>query len=175
MAQEYNPIVRTFGRFRAALVRVGVPRRNVRPEARLEELIPVPARRQVWRQLWQEGIPVPPLQLSPAAQWLGLIGVAAGAVLLALGLWRWEALLAAFPLGVAAFWASRPWAVHLPHGRLTTVGETVLAMTSVREHRRCGYRWTRNEIAFKVRFIIAESLGLPLVAVRPDTTFAELE
>src|SRR5262249_175639 len=106
MAQECNPIVRTFGRFRAVLVRVGIPRREGRPEARLEELIPVPMGREVWRQLWREGLPVPPLELSPTVwslTFLGILGAVTGAVLLALGLWRWEALLVALPFGVYVF------------------------------------------------------------------------
>jgi hypothetical protein len=50
----------------------------------------------------------------------------------------------------------------------------VLYLTSFREHRGSGYRWTRNEIATKVRLIVAESLGVPLDAVQPETTLEEL-
>jgi hypothetical protein len=58
---------------------------------------------------------------------------------------------------------------------LRTVGELVLYSTCPAEHKESGYRWTRNEIALKVRLVIAESMGLPLEAVRPECTFAELE
>jgi hypothetical protein len=37
-----------------------------------------------------------------------------------------------------------------------------------------GYRWTRNEITFKVRLTLAEALNVPLDAVRPESTLAEL-
>jgi hypothetical protein len=79
----------------------------------------------------------------------------------------------ALPLGLAEHWLSRRRAVHFPFG-LRTVGEVVLYLTSFREHKSSGYRWTRNEIATKVRLIFAESLGLPLDAVRPESTLAEL-
>ena len=82
-------------------------------------------------------------------------------------------VLAALPLGIATFWASRPWAVHFPN-HLTTVGQMVLVMTPFREHRHSSYRWTRNEIAFKVRLIVAESFGAPFDRVRPESTFEEL-
>jgi hypothetical protein len=92
---------------------------------------------------------------------------------LALWLRQWPAVLIAFPLGLWEYWTSRPRAVHSPLG-LRTVGELVLYTTSFREHKRSGYRWTHNEIAMKVRLIIAENLGVPLDAVRPETTLAEL-
>jgi hypothetical protein len=50
----------------------------------------------------------------------------------------------------------------------------VLYLTCFREHKASGYRWTRNEIATKVRLVIAESLGLDLEAVQPEQTLAEL-
>src|SRR5262249_7512827 len=68
---------------------------------------------------------------------------------------------------------SRRRAVHLPLG-LRTVGELVLYSTCFREHRGSGYRWTANEVATKVRLVLAESLGVPLDAVRPENTLAEM-
>src|SRR5262249_3675348 len=66
MEQQYNPIVRTFNRLRAVLVgNLGLTRQQVRPNAELAAVIPVPNRRQVWRQMRQQGLRVLPLELGP--------------------------------------------------------------------------------------------------------------
>jgi hypothetical protein len=174
MPPQYNPIVRTFGRFRAALVSsVGLARHQVHPEASLESLIPAHRRREVWRHLRRQGLRVPALELAPRERLWQVFGVLKTAVSLALWLRRWPALLVAFPLGLVAYGLSRRRAVHFPLG-LRTVREVVLYVTSFREHSDSGYRWTSNEIATKVRLIVAESLGLPLDAVQPEKTLAEL-
>jgi len=174
MAPGYNPLVRTFGRFRAGLVSsLGLARHQVHPRAPLETLIPVHRRREVWRRLRRQGLRVPALRLAPRERAWEVFGVVKTAVSFALWLQKWPALLAAFPLGLVAYRVSRRRAVHFPLG-LRTVGEMVLYLTSFREHSSSGYRWTRNEIATKVRLIVAESLGLPLDAVRPEKTLAEL-
>jgi hypothetical protein len=174
MAPSYNPIVRTFGQFRAALVdSLGIDRRHVHPRAALDALIPGQHRREVWRRLRRHGLRMPALELSPGERARHTLAVSKVAVSLALGLQHWLALLAAFPLGLLAYGLSRRRAVHLPL-RLRTVGELVLYLTCFRDHKGSGYRWTHNEISFKVRLVVAESLGLDLDAVRPEKTLAEL-
>jgi hypothetical protein len=91
----------------------------------------------------------------------------------AIYLQKWYAMLLAFPLALAVSWASRRRAVHFPLG-LRTVGEAVIYATCFAEHNGSGYRWTRNEIALKVRMIVAESTGLPLEAVQPETRLFDL-
>src|SRR5262245_47443405 len=64
MPQEYNPIVRTFGRFRAELLRhLDIARHAIRPETPLESLLPVERRREIWQQLDRRGLQLPPLGL----------------------------------------------------------------------------------------------------------------
>jgi hypothetical protein len=172
--QKYNPIVRTFGHFRAELVSsLDLARHEVRPAAQLETLIPIQKRREVWRRLRRQGLRVPTLELTPRVRALNTLGVLKTAFSFALGLQKWPALLVAFPLGLVVYWASRRRAVHFPLG-LRTVGEMVLYLTSFREHQPSGYRWTRNEISTKVRLIIAESLNLTLDTVQPESTLEEL-
>ena len=174
MAQQYNPIVRTFGRFRAGLLGcLDVDRHEVRPGTPLEALIPMRERREVWRRLRRQGLRVPPLELATDDLAWNALGVLKATVSIALGLQKWPALLAALPLALLAYFASRRRAVHFPLG-LRTVGELVFYLTSFPEHQGSGYRWTHNEVAFKVRLVVAESLGLTLNAVRPESTFAEL-
>jgi hypothetical protein len=174
MSQEYNPIVRTFGRFRAALLSGGeVARRDVRPATPLESVLPVESRRATWRRLHRQGFRLPPLRLSRRDDNRNFVGVLRATVAFALCLQRWSGLLVALPLGLVTYWVSRRRAVEFPPG-LRTVGEAVFYLTSVREHKSSGYRWTRHEIALKVRRIVAESVGLPLDAVQERTTLAEV-
>jgi hypothetical protein len=148
-------------------------RHEVRPETPLETLIPRHRRREVWRQLRRQGVPVPGLELSDLERNLRALGVLKTAAAIALWLQEWSALLSALPLGLAEYGLSRRRAVHFPFG-VRTVGELVLSMTDFTEHKSSGYRWTRNEITFKVRLTLAEALNVPLDAVRPDSTLAEL-
>src|SRR5262249_42929455 len=52
-----------------------------------------------------------------------------------------------------------------------TVGQLVLALTHFNAHPH--YRFSRNEIAFKVRLIFAERLGVPLEEITEETNFTE--
>jgi hypothetical protein len=168
MPAHYNPIVRTFAHLRAGLMSsLGAARHEVRPSTPLKYLIPIESRIGVWRHLRQQGLRVPALVCAPQPRRLPWSEVIVGledwslvpAVLLLLGL-------------IERNEASE--AVHFPLG-LQTVGELVLCMTSVREHRDSGYRWTHEEISTRVRMIIAEAFGLTLAEVKPESTFAELE
>ena len=130
-------------------------------------------RREVWEQLRRQGLRLPALELSERDRGRNLLHVLRAAVSSAFYLQSWYALLVAFPVAPAVYWASRRRAVHFPLG-LRTVGEMVIYATCFAEHKGSGYRWTRNEVALKVRMIVAESAGLPLEAVRPETRLAEL-
>lgn len=170
----YSPIVRTFCRFRAGLLAsLDVARHDVRPATPLESLLPVERRRAVWEQLRREYLRLPELELSARDRRRNLLSITRMVVSAAVSLRSWQALLLAFPLALAVHWATRRRAVHFPLG-LKTVGEVVIYATSFPEHKDSGYRWTRNEIALKVRMIVAESAGLPLEAIQPETRFAEL-
>ena len=94
-------------------------------------------------------------------------------VSLTLYLQTWYALFFAAPLMLVVLWAGRHRAVHFPLG-LWTVGELVIYATPFCEHRDSGYRWTRNEIALKVRMTVAESVGRLLEETQSDTKLADL-
>jgi hypothetical protein len=174
MSYKYNPIVRTFSKLRAELLNnLAIPRHDVRPDTPLAALLPAERRREIWMRLQRRGFPLPPLELPPEERRRNAIGVARAAVGLALSLQRLAGLLLAIPLTLVAYCASRPKAVLFPLG-LRTVGEVVLYLTSFREHKSSGYRWTKNEISIKVRLIFAMNLGLHLTAVQPHHTMADL-
>jgi hypothetical protein len=174
MSAAYNPIVRTFCQFRAeVLENTDVARHEVRPGVSLEALLPVAQRRHLWQRLRERGLKVHALQLSDRDHRRYALAVLMRTASLAFCVRSWFALLVAVPLGLFAFWVSRRRAVHFPLG-LKTVGELVIYMTRFPDHKGSGYRWTRNEIALKVRLIIAESSGVPLEKIQPETTWAEL-
>lgn len=172
--EPYNPIVRTFGQVRAALVgKAGLARHEIRPGTPLATALPVPIRREVWRSLQAGGLRLPGLELSERDRGRTLWSVLQAAPALAIGSWRWSALPLTIHLALAVYWAGRRRAVEFPVG-LKTVGELVICATCFSDHRASGYRWTRNEIALKVRLIVAQAAGLPLDAVQPERTWAEL-
>ncbi len=174
MEAKYNPIVRIFGRFRAALMSCsGIPRHEICPAARLDQLLPVDRRRDIWERLRGQGLLLPDLVTSPAVSWTSSLGVLGLAGTVALALHSWLGLLVFFPFGGIAYRATRPYAVHFPGG-LTTVGELVVCLASFKDHKESGHRWTREEISLKVRVLIAKHLNVPLDKVRPETTWQEL-
>jgi hypothetical protein len=171
---RYNPIVRTFGQVRAALVEsLGVPREEVRPTALLAALIPMPRRKAAWRALRRHGFALPDLLPTwgwRRSSWFEILVIEAA---VALWLKNAETLLVALPLALFFYLAALPTHVQFPLG-LRTVGDLTLYLTNFQEHARSGYQWTRNEIAFKVRLIAAEALHLPLDEVQPERTLWEL-
>ena len=174
MTTAYNPIVRVFGQLRAAIAgAAGVPSRAIRPWTHLEWVLPVDRRRELWRAMRQSGLRLPPLELPPRAGWLGCLVLTVPKVVSVFVLgWCLGTLAAA--AAVLLYWLlSRPWATEFPAG-LRTVGELTLYLTDYAEHRDSGYRWTHDEIAFKVRVVVAEAMNLPLDQVRTESTFREL-
>jgi hypothetical protein len=174
MTPSYNPIVRTFGLLRGGLVHcLDLPRHAIRPGTRLETLIPVERRREAWELLRREGVDVPALKLPNGLENASIFAVLATTASFALLLREWTALLSGISFGRIAYTLTRPWATCIPLG-LATVGELALYMTSYREHKDSGYRWTRNEISFKVRQIVAEALCHRLDEVHENSILAEL-
>jgi hypothetical protein len=174
VAEFYNPFVRTFCRLRAGLMAsLDIERRHVRPETPLELLIPRQHRRDVWRRLRDDGLDLPPLMLNPSEFGVAAITVLKTAASVALAVNGWAGLLSIIPLGVLANRVTRPLAVVLPPN-VRTVGDLVLCLTSYRDHRDSGYRWSRGDIAWRVRFLVAQSCGLSLDEVREDSSFPVL-
>jgi hypothetical protein len=151
-----------------------VPRQGVRPGTPLAVLIPLELRRQIWDDLRRSGLNVPSLELPGGVYKASTLAVLATTASFALLLREWTALLSGISFGRIAYTLTRPWATCIPLG-LVTVGELALYMTSYQEHKDSGYRWTRNEISFKVRQIVAEALGHRLDEVHEGSTLAELD
>lgn len=173
MPESYNPIVRMFGRYRAALcASVGLPRHRVTPSTRLDALIPPNRRRSAWAALRATELRVPGLELSLTALAISalLVIMALSSICLWAGRW-WAPALAVVPVWYAAYRASRPWAVHFP---LCTVGELVVYGTRFSDHTASGHRWSHGDVSLKVRMVMAEALNMRMEDVRPDASLADL-
>ncbi|MBX9581551.1 MAG: hypothetical protein K2X87_14720 [Gemmataceae bacterium] len=175
MSEWYNPIVRTFNRYRVALREsAGLPRERVVASARLDALIPRDQRRAVWAGLRARGLETPDLELSTAtrAGWTVAVLAVAGAV----GVWvgnGWAAAAVIIPACYVAFRLSRPWAKSFPP-YVRTVGELTVYGTRFADHAGSGYRWSHADILLKVRLAIAEMLGRPPDQIRRDSKLFEL-
>jgi hypothetical protein len=169
---EYNPIVRTFNQVRAAiLAATDTPRCRIRPDAMLESLVPLERRPLLWLELTRRGLKVPSLGTTPAQGCVCFGGFVALVWLFAWGGWP-ALLLAIAPLVMLLGVTTAALDVLLPRGRWT-VGDLTVFCTSFPAHKASGYRWTRGDIALKVRLIIAENLGVPLERITEKTSFIE--
>ena len=173
MSDYYNPIVRTFGRYRTALMEcAGISRELIRPATPLADLVPPLRRREVWRQLEARGLRMPRLEMPSGAR-SAFVTLFFSSVGLSVWLAGKFALLGAIPLGIRLFWASRLLATRLIPLRFT-VGELVLLGTDVREFRALGRPWTHEEISLRVRALVSEAAGVPIERVQPQSRWADL-
>jgi hypothetical protein len=167
-----------FGRLRAVLVdEFDVPRECVRPGARLDALLPPERHPQLCDRLRAAGLPAPEAGERELVDWplcpLGCLVPLLPLLLPALLQTRVAApfaLLGAIALGWLVLKVKRTRTVQVPM-LPTTVRELVIFLTRFGDHE--GYRFSRNEIALKVRLLVAAHVGVPLDAVREDTPFTE--
>jgi len=170
----YNPIVRNFCRLRRSLMEAfDLPRCAIRPNATFAELVPRERRRHVIELLRKDGIDAGNRMMS-RAQIIAVLSVIAVAILLAWLLYAncWIVLMGAIAVGIVAIWTADFWAAEFDPS--LTLGDIVLAMTSMKECREAGYRPTQNEIAFKVREIIANGLGVLMSEITTETNWVEM-
>ena len=194
----YNPIVRTFCRIRAALVKAGVDRRKVTPDALLEDLLPADQRIAFRRELVDKGVTTKWTAASVSPTTAESILSNFLLVVLAFGLIALFAVLTGsliggvLVFGVIAFLAAiliyrSAKSTALPDSAFTvqapipespeygSIGELTLRLTKCGDHKASGYRFTRNEIAFKVKRIVSEQLGIPLEQITDDLEFADFD
>jgi len=174
MTDAYSPIVRTFCRLRSGLTKnPGVARQEVRPATPLDAILPTATRRAAWKQLQRQGFRLHDLEFAGQEHWRNFLIALKATGSFALHVQSWYALLFALPLMFIVSRVRRHRAVQFPLG-LSTVGELVIYATQFGDHKDSGYRWTRNEITMKVRMIVAESVGMPLEAIQPETKLLDL-
>jgi hypothetical protein len=169
---EYNPIVRTFNQVRAAiLAATDTPRCRIRPGATLTSIIPPERRQAVWDELRRRGLGGPGMDQAVVRGCMLVCTVLFWLALL-LG-WGWfrALLIAPIPLLFALYVVTAP-DMTVPR-YAPTVGDLTVFCTRFPDHKASGYRWSRGDIALKVRLIIAYHLGVPLERIQEETSFVE--
>jgi hypothetical protein len=153
-----------FGRLRGAIAdQAGVPRRSIRADSSLDDLIPAEDRRQYWSALAADsGLPLPFLMAEMrvykrTAQVTGILVatcVCGAAVAATLGRSAWAGLgvgaaIGCALLGLAALAAIHKWWPHVEFpGRLKTVGELAgMAAGFYAERSRPDAPWTQEAVA----------------------------
>jgi hypothetical protein len=159
---EVCPTSRTFYQIRRALLAaLPLSRRQIRPSASLDALIPRARRRRVWRQLREAGLRLPHLDLSLCSAWISFgaaVCVAAAAILWLKTAWAgWISL----PVFVLALLIARRFAKAIP------VSCTTMRDMSLRATSPIGM--SDDEIAWRVRTILCEQLGITLEQVGDDS------
>jgi acyl carrier protein len=188
IATRLNPCLSTavFCKVRESLATVtAVDRRQVRPSACVEHLLPTPTRRKVWRQ-WEQalGVDPPPLRRSWSVVFAATIlvisfyvtlshfaGVAAKSL-------QFAAAGAAIVTAIAAIVLTRPLAVVVPAGATTFRDLT----SNLMAHHATTFRqqlspqepqWTPQEANLVVKGILVEQLGVEPERVTPEARIVE--
>jgi hypothetical protein len=160
-------------RFQETLREIAPPTNDLSGSEELAAVLPLEDRRTAWRELRRAGFDLPELELSRQVFWS-----AALLVLMPLGLLCWASrtcfiIGSLVELTFLAYKLTRPLAVH-PPAWCRTVGQAALCLRCVSTPDGRGVPWTREEIAERIRMIIAESANLPIDAVTEDARFRDL-
>jgi hypothetical protein len=150
-----------------------LPEHGVRMTDRIEALIPPEQRRQVWQELQQAGFELPELRLSPRVFMIAAALVLAPVLLLVLSLRKWSMILCLFELSVIAHRLTRPLAIYPPLGYETIQQLVVHLSRFTMEDYKAGL-WTQEEIAARVRQILADTAGVSVERITRDTRLEEL-
>lgn len=150
-----------------------VPSDRIALSQRLSSLIPKEERRRVWAELRQAGVALPALELSGGVFSVAALVVLSPVLLIALVLKTWLAFLSNLELGVLARKVTRPWAIHPPCG-CETVYEALLEVTPVTHEDYKSGRWPRQEIAAKVRQVLARALNIPFEKITDQTRLIDI-
>jgi hypothetical protein len=149
-----------------------IPEEEILPSSRFDAIIERPIRRQVWEVLRAWNLPLPPLGLTSGA-FLGVAFVVLAPLALLAFLVHWSVLLSLAEISMLARWVTRPWAVHPPDD-CQTIREAAISITPFRlDDYRAGL-WPREEIAAKVRMLVARTACVPLSSVKDDSRLMDL-
>ena len=155
----------------ALLIPVSEP---IRASDRIEAIIPPGERRRVWRELQRAGFKLPGLRLRWSVFSIATGLVLGAVVLLALYLRDWSySLIALVGLGILASRLSRPWAIHAPLG-CETLHEAAAYLTRFLPEAYEAGLWTREEISFKIRQILAETANVSVEDIKGETSLRDL-
>jgi hypothetical protein len=178
--EEYHPMAspqtrRQIGlrRFQETLQEIAPPTKELSGSEELEAILPLEDRRTAWRELQSAGFDLPGLEVSPQVFWIAALMVLTPLGLLCLASRTWFVIWSFVELTFLAYKLTRPLAVH-PPAWCRTVGQAALCLRQVRTPDGRGVPWTREEIAERIRMIIAESANLPIDQVTNDARLTDL-
>lgn len=141
---------------------LNVQRGSIRPDTRLEDLIPIDPRRTLWQKL----APTLPLRIRSLERpsWVhAILGITILAVIVGLFIsWTW--VLAGLLAGFLVYVATQPLATRFPGGCQTMRD---LAHRVARPAKDAG-RLSDEEIAHKVRLIVCDNLAIPIGELTDD-------
>lgn len=138
----------------------------------LHAVVPVEKRRQVWKEMAEADCRLPSLQVSGAVFWTMTLFVLIPLSLAALIVKSGAVFLSLPELALLFRKLSRRFAVH-PRKHLTLYEAAVELTPFNLEDYQAGL-WPAEEVANKVRLIIADSTGTAFESIRPETRIADL-
>jgi hypothetical protein len=160
-------------RLQEKLHEIGAPAKDLSGSEELETILPLEDRQTTWRELQAGGFKLPELQVSPTVFWIAAALVLTPLGLLVLALQTWFAIFTIVELTFLAYKLTRPLAIHPPQW-CRTVGQAALCLGNVLTPDGRIAAWTREEIAERVRMIIAQSAGLPIQKVTESARLTDL-
>jgi hypothetical protein len=160
-------------RLQETLHEIALPTKELSGSEELEAVLPLEDRRITWRELQSADFDLPELEVSPQVFWIAGLMVLTPLGLLCLASRTWFVIWSFVELTFLAYKLTRPLAVH-PPAWCRTVGQAALCLRYVRTPDGQGVPWTREEIAERVRMIIAESANVPIDQVTEDARLTDL-
>lgn len=169
-----SKINQTFPHLRESLIYL-VPATpdQITPPRPFAVLIPPQDRRRVWQDLRAAGYDLPELHLPASVGLLVAILVLLPVALAAFALKNWTVLLSLGELGLLARRITRPWATQPPIG-CETVQEAVILLTPFTRADYQAGLWPQEEIAAKVRRIVAQATGVPFAEITDQTRLDDI-
>jgi hypothetical protein len=149
------------------------PAKELSGSEELETVLPLEDRRTTWRELQSAGFDLPELEVSPKIFWIAVLMVLTPLGLLCLASRTWFVIWSFVECTFLAYKLTRPVAVH-PPAWCQTLGQAALCLRYIRTPDGRGVPWTREEIAERVRMIIAESANVPIDQVTEDARLTDL-
>jgi len=140
---------------------------------RIKSLIPAKDRRRVWRELRKAGFDFPSLRLSFSRFLISAIFVLIPVGLLALRFGEWCMPVSLAVLGIFGYWLTRPFAIEIPTGCETTYQAAYYVTRCTPETYQSGL-WSPQEVAIKVRQVLAEASCVDFEDIKGDMTMEDL-
>jgi len=146
---------------------------DISPTHLFVTLIPPQDRRKVWEELRESGVVLPDLRLANPVIFVVALIVLLPVTVLAILTKNRFLFLCLFEFFWIARRLTRAWAIVPPIG-CETVQEAILCIASFHQIDFQAGLWPREDISAKVRWILAERLGIPFSEITDETKIADI-